>query len=192
MIGGSWAELLPSNSYQIQIPQGATQQVLVRITVPPSAPAGLADMATVQASSNFDPSVTAVVTDTVIARPTVGTRYVSLNGSDQDNNCTQTNTPCQTIGHAVGQASFNDEVRIAVGSAGGNAYNESSIPLNDTIHISGGWTSNYTTQQDPDQTVIDGGGSSLIFDIAPGAAIQPTISNLTIQGGNNAGPGGAI
>ncbi|MCA9971572.1 MAG: hypothetical protein KC425_15215, partial [Anaerolineales bacterium] len=185
--GSSWAELLPSNQFQIAIPAGQSRVVEVRVTVPPFAPAGLADTAQVEAVSQFDPTVSALVADTVVARPTVGTRYVAVNGNDANNNCTQSSTPCQSIARGVNQASFNDEVYIASGS-----YAESAIPLNDTIHLSGGWTSGYRVQEGPEKTLIDAAGSALIFDVAPGAAIRPSISNLTLQNGASGGPGGAI
>ncbi len=185
--GSNWAELLPSNSFAIDLAPGDSEAIQVRLEVPPTAPAGLADEARIQASSDFDPTILQVVTDTLVARPTVGTRYVSRDGNDSNNNCTQSTQPCRTVAHAVGQASFGDEVRIARG-----IYTESGIPLNDTLTLSGGWSTNFRTQGEPQDTIIDGGGTTLLFTIAPGSAVRPQFQNLTLQNGANAGPGGAV
>lgn len=184
---GTWAELLPSNNFQLTVPSGSSRLVRVRVTVPEFAPAGLSDVTQIRATSGYDTAVFATVTDNITARPTVGTRYVTTAGDDVNNNCTQITQPCLTIAHAIGQASFNDAVSIARGT-----YTESGIPLNDTIHLSGGWTTNFLAQGEPDLTVIDANGSTFIFNVAPGTAVRPTIANLTLQNGNNAGPGGAV
>ncbi|MEZ4646454.1 MAG: hypothetical protein R3E31_27660, partial [Chloroflexota bacterium] len=193
LITGEWAELLPSNNFALFVPQGESRLVRVRITVPPYAPAGLADVTQIRATSGYNTAVFATVIDNISAKPTIGTRYVRTGGTDTDNNCTQISTangspgPCATIAHAIGQASFNDDVHIAQGT-----YAEFGIPLNDTIHVSGGWTTNFSAQGNPAVTVIDAGTHSFIFDVAPGAAVRPTIANLTMQNGNNDGPGGAV
>ncbi len=183
----AWATLLPSNSFALDLAPGSVAAIQIRFAVPANAAAGLSEEVVIQASSDFDPGVFQVVTDTLIVRPTVGTRYVLHSGTDTDNNCTQSNTPCHTIGHAVGQASFGDEIRIA-----GGQYFESGIPVNDTLYLSGGWSSNFRTQGGPENTVVDGAGNTLLFNIAPGSAVRPQFSNMTLQNGANAGPGGAV
>jgi uncharacterized membrane protein len=183
--GSSWAELLPANT-SLDIGQSAL--VRVRVTVPPEAPAGLLDIARIQAVSEHDVTVTGMVTDTVVAKPTSGTRYVTTNGTDDNNNCTQIGKPCDTVNHAVRQASSGDQVQVATGT-----YNESNIPLNGTIYISGGWINGFKEQVGPDETIIDAAGrDTLIFDIAAGSAVKPSISNMTLRNGNNGGPGGAV
>lgn len=185
--GSQWGQLLPSNQFQMQIAAGASRLVLLRVTVPPFAPAGLADVAQIHVQSGFDTAVTALVTDTTIAEPTIGTRYVAVSGSDTNNNCTQLSTPCATIAQAIGQASFADEVYIGAGT-----YHESGLALNDTIYLEGGWSNGFLTQGEPGDTIINGGGVTRIFDIAPGAAVRPSLHNLTLLNGSSAGPGGAI
>lgn len=185
--GSQWTTLLPPNNVSVDLLPGSSAAIRARMEVPPTAPAGLSGVARIQASSNFNPAIAQVVTNTLIARPTVGTRYVSLSGSNVNNNCTQPATPCRTVAHAVGQASFGDEVRIAAG-----LYTESGIPINDAITLSGGWAGNFSNQGGPEGTRIDGGGVTLIFNVAPGSAVRPLFSNLTLQNGANAGPGGAV
>lgn len=185
-----WAELVPTNSYSTTVlAPGNGVEVLVVVTVPPNAPAGLANIATIQASSGFDPSVSALVSDTVTAKATIGTRYVAPGGNDLNNNCLVPETPCATIARGVGQASTGDEIRLAAG-----VYGEANININDLVLISGGWQSNFSVQGDPSDTEIDATGlNSRIFTIAAGSNIRPVISNLTLS---NAGTpaifGGAV
>lgn len=186
--GSSWATLLPSNNFSIELLPGRSAAVRVRMVVPPTAPAGLAGVARIQASSSFNPSIAQIVTNTLVARPTVGTRYVAQDGNDSNNNCTQITLPCRTIAHAVGQASFGDEVRIARG-----AYTANGVPVNDTVILSGGWAPGFLSQGEPHETRISGNNSGLIFNIAPGSAVRPVFSNLTLENGRNqVGPGGAV
>ena len=189
-----WAQLLPADPYTTTaLLPGSSTQVRVVVSVPQYAPAGLADIVVVTAASAFDPTVSASVEDTVTARATVGTRYVSPTGTDVDNNCTVPTTaggapgPCRTVGHAVGQASLGDEIRVAQG-----AYPESGIAINNSLRLSGGWSANFAEQSGPETTVIDAGGSARIFTVAPGPSVSPSLSNLTLTGGSAAGPGGAI
>src|SRR5690606_18633887 len=129
----------------IELASLASTQVEVRIEVPPFASAGFANTALIEATSTYSSAVSAVVTDTVTAKPTVGMRYVSPVGTDLNNNCTQINLPCRTIKRGISQASFEDEVRAASG-----IYAESNINVNDTISVTGGWTNNYTIQAGPE------------------------------------------
>lgn len=187
LVSGDWATLLPSSQFQLTVPSGASRFVQVLITVPPQAPAGLADVTQIRATSGYDAAVSDIVVDTITAKPTVGTRYVAASGDDENNNCTQLADPCRTIARGVNQASANDAVYIASGT-----YRESAIPLNDTIYISGGWTSSFRVQGDPDLTVVDAEGNGRLFTVAAGAAVRPTISNLTLRNGSVGGPGGAV
>ncbi len=182
-----WADLLPSDPVTIELASLASTNVEVRIEVPPFAAAGFANTALIEATSVYSPAVSAVVTDTVTAKPTVGTRYVSTAGTDLNNNCTQTSMPCQTVKRGISQASFEGEVRIAPG-----VYIESNINVNDTISVTGGWTNNYTTQLGPDATVIDANQANRIFIIAPGIGIAPYFGNMTLQNGFSGSVGGAI
>ncbi|MBK9049926.1 MAG: right-handed parallel beta-helix repeat-containing protein [Chloroflexi bacterium] len=181
-----WAELLPDDPFDVVLASGQITPVVVVVTVPPNAAAGFANTIIIRATSNYEPSVTAAVTDTVTAKPTVGTRYVSNAGFDLNNNCTQSLQPCLTVKQAVSQASFGDQIRIAPGT-----YAEADITVNDTMALSGGWTNNFTAQIiDPTLTVIDAAQLARVFTIAPGT--QPAFGNLTIQNGLSSVVGGGV
>ena len=188
----SWGEVVPADGFSLEIPSGSTRAVQVRITVAPNAAAGIRNLVKIQATSSFTNVVSAIVTDTITARATAGTRYVSPTpGPDtppeEENNCTQSATPCQSVEHAVGQASFGDAILIQAGT-----YEESTIALNDSLDISGGWTTDFATQRENTTTILDANGNSGgIFNIGSGSSIQPTISNLTLQNGS-ANSGGAV
>ncbi|MBK8988126.1 MAG: right-handed parallel beta-helix repeat-containing protein [Chloroflexi bacterium] len=193
-----WAELIPQDPLTVTLGAGARQPVRVRITIPPYAQAGIVNLIAVEAHSTFDPAISATLVNTITAKATVGTRYVSPTGTNLNNNCTQPVAnfaqdnpgPCQTISWAVGQASFNDEIHVAPG-----AYNEAEIFINDTIRLSGGWTAFNANGQgeepDPTLTVISASGTRLL-NIAAGSNIRPTIDTLTLQNGVSGGSGGAV
>ncbi len=183
----NWATLLPQNPLTVSLNAGVAQNVRVQIQIPPYAPQGLANVVRLEAVSNFDPDITATVVETITAKATTGTRFVKTTGTDQDNNCTQPNKPCLTVGHAIGQVAAGDEVRIAPG-----VYQESDIDINDTIHISGGWRSFADNGQgeEPDATltVIDANNTGQIFVVGAG---RSTVSDLTLSRGF-ASNGGAV
>jgi hypothetical protein len=182
-----WADLLPADPYTVELASLAITDVLVRVAVPPFASAGFGNSALIQATSAFSSAVSAVVTDTVTAKATVGTRYVGPAGTDLNNNCTQFDFPCLTVKRGVSQASFEDEVRVAPG-----IYFESNINVNDTISVSGGWVDDYTTQLGPDATIIDASQANRIFVVAPGAGIAPTFNNMTLQNGFSGSVSGTV
>ena len=183
---GSWANILPAGPFSLTLASGASTNVRVVVTVPDRAAAGLENVAVIEAASDFNPQILATVANTVTAKATIGTRYVATSGEDLNNNCTQSNDPCATIRHAVGQASQTDEILIRTGT-----YAEDEISINDTIHLSGGWKNNFREQDEPGTTIIVPNGSTRLFAVSA-ASIQPTISNLTIDGGNGGLRGGAI
>ncbi|MCL4870447.1 MAG: right-handed parallel beta-helix repeat-containing protein [Anaerolineae bacterium] len=181
-----WGELLPDDPFNVILASGQVTPVVLVVTVPEYAAAGFANTMIIRAHSNYAPSVSATVTDTVTAKPTVGTRYVSNAGFDFNNNCTQVATPCRTVKQAVTQASFGDEIHIAAGN-----YGEADITVNDTMHLSGGWTNDFTAQViDPALTMINGAQMARIFTIAGGT--QPTFFNLTMQNGLSSAAGGGV
>ena len=183
----NWGILLPTDPYIIGINKGASRIVQVQVTIPDFAPQGLENVMRFQASSEFDPSISATVVNTITAKATTGIRYVRFGGIDTDNNCTQSNNACGSVKHAVGQAASGDEVRIAPGT-----FSDSNINVNDTIHISGGWINFSDVGQgeepDPTKTIINAGGNGPVFVIGAG---KPTIGVLTMQNGRNAN-GGAV
>lgn len=181
-----WADLIPSNAFQVTLPPDGSIPVRVRVTVGDSAPAGLAHVFEIQATSGFIATVLDTVTDTVTAKATAGTRYVAVTGEDTSNNCLVSNNPCASVSHAVDQASFGDEIHIATGT-----YNESDINVNANLLFSGGWNGGFGSQQDnPNATIIDAGNVTRIFNVA--GSVQPVFDNLTLQNGQSSGPGGAI
>lgn len=181
-----WAELLPDDPFDVILASGQVTPVVVVVSVPEHAAAGFANTIIIRATSQYDPQVTATVTDTVTAKPTVGTRYVSNAGFDLNNNCTQLLQPCRTVGQALTQASFGDEIRVAAGT-----YAEANLNVNDTVYVSGGWSNDFTAQVlDPVVTIIDGAETGRIMNIAPG--VQPSFSYLTLRNGLNSAVGGAV
>ncbi len=188
--GPNWGQVIPTDPLIIPLGPGATQQIRVRVTVPAQAPAGFANVTEITAYSQFNPAIAATVVNTVTAKATVGTRYVATSGSDTNNNCTQSDIPCRTIGRAVGQAATGDTVRIA----SGNYLEPEEISVNDTILISGGWNTFADNGQadDPTLTVISGSGVRRIFTVAPGATVRPTFEMLTLRNGSSGTAGGAV
>ena len=181
----AWAELLPSNNFQLQLAPGQTEPVQIVIRVSDTAPAGLAHTFQIQATSLFSDTYYAIVSDTITAKATIGTRYVATTGTDTDNNCTVKESPCATVARGISQAVLGDAVHIATGQ-----YNEASLNLNNTIFIEGGWVGGFASQGDPDATIINGQQNGRIFNVAPG--VQPVINNLTLRNGRTSSPGGAI
>ncbi|MBK8432736.1 MAG: right-handed parallel beta-helix repeat-containing protein [Chloroflexi bacterium] len=187
-----WGELLrpdmspaAGNSFTMTLPAGGVSLAYVRVTVADFAPAGLVNNTIARAESMADPTVVfATVTDRVTAKATVGTRYVSTIGDDLNNNCRVPSLPCQTVGHAVGQASVGDEVRVGAGE-----YATAEIPVNATISLRGGWNSSFTAQLEA-PTILSAGGLDRIFNIS-GAATTPYLELLTLREGNRT-TGGAI
>lgn len=194
---GTWA-VSPANPIDIILASGQTKNVQVVINVPPTAASGLINNTVVKAISTFDPTVFAVVTDTVQAKATAGTRYVSTSNAaiDQDNNCTQKDTPCETLSHAVIQASEGDDIDMAVGSY----IEQNTINLNSTIYIKGGWRTDFSKQYTATYpisatayTTLDIAPTTRLFNVAPQSGLQPLISNLIIQdSGSTQTNGGAI
>jgi uncharacterized membrane protein len=182
-----WAQLLPDGPFSVTLPSAGAAEVQVEIEVPAYAAAGFANVMVISATSGLSPTISALVTDTITAKATVGARHAAIGGVDLNNNCTQRTHPCRTVTRAVSQASYEDAVLIA-----GGTYSETNINVNDTIFISGGWHANFLQQFGPDATIIDGAaGEERIFNVAAGTTMQPTISNLTLRNGGST-TGGAI
>ena len=83
-------------------------------------------------------------------------RYVSTQGSDIDNLCQFSSTPCRTVGRAMEVAPPGEVVHIAAGT-----YKESnaiSRSGNFTITLQGGWDNTFTTLNvTANRTVLSGG-----------------------------------
>jgi CSLREA domain-containing protein len=106
-------------------------------------------------------------------------RYVATttgsNTSPVNNNCTDSLFPCQTIYYATTQAKQGDVISIAAGT-----YTENSIPFGGFEIVGAGMN----------QTILDGGGISLVASVASGKTAS--VADLTIQHGNYSGDGGGI
>ncbi|HSH01397.1 MAG TPA: choice-of-anchor Q domain-containing protein [Anaerolineae bacterium] len=176
-----WADLLPTNAFDVELAAGESREILLRVEVSPWASAGLVNTMIIQASSEFSPSLQVIVSDTVTAKPTVGTRYVSVSGIDLNNNCTQSGRRCATLAHAVGQAAAGDEILLAPGTY----RTPNQIDLNATLFIAG-------QGNRPENTVIDMiSSTNRLLNIAPGATVKPGLSNLTVIGsGSDSSLGG--
>jgi hypothetical protein len=60
------------------------------------------------------------------------TRYVAPTGSDAANDCTNSASPCATVGHAVAQATAGDTLDIEAGT-----YLESGLLIEKNLHVVG-------------------------------------------------------
>jgi hypothetical protein len=96
-------------------------------------------------------------------------RFVATTGIDVGN-CSNSGSPCQTIGFAIGQSVAGDTIHVASGTYN----NEDNIPINQDLTIDGaGQTA----------TIVDAGGAANpVFFINTGTV---TISHLTIQNANS-------
>ncbi|MCB9098783.1 MAG: right-handed parallel beta-helix repeat-containing protein [Anaerolineales bacterium] len=186
-----WGTLIapPDDTTPITLASGSSASIIVRVAVAATAPGGLAEIVKVTATSqNFDASAT--VTDTTIANGTIGDRYVSLSGSNTNNNCTVKASPCRTINYAVGQAATGDAVRVAQGTY----VIPSGVTINEPVRLYGGYNAGFSSQSGvPADTQIDlqNTGRGLTINASPGP-FAITIDNLTIKNANSAGAGGGI
>jgi hypothetical protein len=99
------------------------------------------------------------------------TRLVSTVGSDAGN-CSL--AACKTVGYALNQAAIGDTISIAAGT-----YKEHDLQINKTLTIVGAGIGN---------TAINGNFAGRVFSCSATASI----SDLSIQYGNVAGPGGGL
>ena len=84
----------------------------------------------------------ALVLGSVASGVLAADRFVSTTGTDAANNCLSSPSPCLTVGHGLAQAASGDTVKIAGGS-----YQENvSVSTATTVILSGGWASDFGTQ----------------------------------------------
>ena len=93
------------------------------------------------------------------------TRYVASTGTDAQNDCLDSNNPCATIQHAIGQANAGDEIRVAQGT-----YTD--------LHVTGGMTA--VIQIDKPLTIR--GGYTTADWVTAYPLTQPTIIDPRTQG----------
>ncbi|MBN1180140.1 MAG: right-handed parallel beta-helix repeat-containing protein, partial [Anaerolineae bacterium] len=176
----------------VTLAPGEETTVVARTTVPNTAPARLADVMTIQATSGFSESFFDVVTDTTTVNPITGDRYVSTLGTNTNNNCTQPDHPCTTIGYAVNQAIWGDSVLVAQGT-----YNEVGIRIDSDIRLLGGYLYSGGAFSlpgggvNPAATVINVGNSGRGIFVERTAS-SPEISGFTVVNAYISGHGGAF
>jgi hypothetical protein len=97
------------------------------------------------------------------AAPGATTFYVNGSAGDNDFDCLSAGTACETIGEAIGKATWGDTIQIAAGVYYENLY------VQDLTLIGAG----------KDITIIDGGKVSRVMTVTLGA----TLSNLSLRNG---------
>jgi hypothetical protein len=120
-------------------------------------------------------------------------RYVSYEGSDTLNDCTNAGKPCRTVQHAIDESTDGD--RICVSSIAvktdPTVYSE-TITLNRSVYLDGKWESQCFTHNpcvfwpvDPceaDRVVLHAEGKGRVINIT--RFTEPTIDCFTITGGD--------
>ena len=187
-----WGQLItPTGS--ITLDHGETAPIVARVCVTDTAPANLTDITLIRATSSFSVGIFAVVTDTTIANPTTGDRFVATSGDNTDNNCTQQDHPCATIGYALNQAAWGDTIFVAQGT-----YDEADIYINQNVSLRGGYIFDGNGFSlpgggiDPATTVIDVQGSGRGLRVQVASAYHPVVEGFTIRNAAASGFGGAI
>lgn len=111
-----------------------------------------------------------------------GFRFVASSGSDENNACLSSSTPCRTVQHAIDQAVAFDEIRVA---SGFYTNNGTVVSLTKTLSLLGGWNDLFAVQ-DPASypTVLDAQGLASVVFIS--GSVTPTLDGFTITGGDAA------
>jgi len=113
----------------------------------------------IESSNNLD-----ITVDTTVENPPAP-RYVAPGGSDTTD-CSDPLNPCQTINHAIFQATGGDMVNIATGT-----YTE-NVTIDKDLTLQGGGAA---------ATIVDGNGSGSVFTVGDNASV--TLADLTITNG---------
>ncbi len=103
-----------------------------------------------------------------------GVRYVTTGGSNTDNNCLQSWTPCRTIQHAVDQALAGDEIRVAQGTYTSSADQVVDIARNVTL-VGGYDPADWSLDPASHATVVDGG------NIRRGITVDGTVTIIGLR-----------
>ena len=171
------------------LPPGGTRPVTVTVEVPPEAAAGDVEQARVIISFANEGKT---FSDTVSISHTTGTRYVAPTGFDERNNCTNEIAPCRTLQHAVGQASHQDEIRVAEGVYYGALNAAQVVEVNKSVILTGGYRADDYSQSDPsaNQTLLNGQGVRRVVLVSAG--VTPTIQGFHLVGGRVTGDGAGL
>lgn len=107
-------------------------------------------------------------------------------GSDTNNNCSISFSPCETIQRAINQATSGDEIRVATGD-----YSE-NITINKALTLKGGYTTTDWVAANPavNVTTIDAQGVDRVIHVTTAVAV--TISGFDITGGSRSDVAGGI
>lgn len=100
-------------------------------------------------------------------RPAWGDRYAAPGGSDAQNHCAHPDSPCQTVGYALGQANPGETVRVAGGSYVENVTIERSVTLEGGYSGPPDWTRDLGAYE----TVLDGSANPSIPGVWDGTLI---------------------
>ncbi len=183
-----WSELL-TPTQPIVLAQGESAEVVVRVEVPESAAVGIVEVVTITAPSTLFAGVEGVAVDRVTVNPTTGDRYVTVSGSDTNNNCTQTDKPCRTIAYALLQAAWGDEVLVAAGT-----YYGYELSINQLVSLRGGFKAGAWSASNPvaNPTIIDAQNRGRALKISLSSVFHPVVEGFTIRNGATSGVGGAV
>jgi uncharacterized repeat protein (TIGR01451 family) len=192
----------------IQLGPGATATLTVSVTIEGWAAGGLTDIVDVVAYWPGNPAIQASVANHTSISYTTGTRYVAVDGHDDEdpdignvktNNCTDpVHGPCRTIQHAIDQAWPGDEIWIGGGvysdvvtaTVGGEIV-EQVIYLDKSVTLRGGYYAGYWAQPPAPfthTTTLDGQDARRVIYVPAG--YTPTLQYLALTGGS-ADAGGA-
>lgn len=176
--------LIPTQTQVFTLGPYLSTTFAITVAIQPKAPGGLTETVVITANSALSSTLKAIVTDTFAVNYVPGTRYAAPNGDDTLNNCRVAGQPCATIAHAVGQATFIDEVHVAEGT-----YFEYDIALNKNIRLIGGYNASYTLW-DPRTyvSIIDAQQKGRVLYIFG----SPTVKGLTLRNGKASGSGGGV
>ena len=136
--------------------------------------------------------------DVAKAAPAPTIRYVLGDGSTDTTNCTEPDTPCQTIQYAMAKSCHGDIVRVASKYSPGTY--DGTVVISKSITLQGSWRATpgsspgfvweRITPCDPSRTIIDAGGTGRAISIT--GNITPTVDCFTITGGDATGLGGGL
>ncbi len=125
--------------------------------------------------------------------------YVTTGGADSGNDCLSTESPCQTIQHAVDQAEAGDEVRVAEGTYNGSTLRSDSqgytytqvVYIDKGLTLRGGYSTADWNSSDPqlNEAIIDALENGRGVTINETEAALVTFDGFTITGGDYTGLG---
>jgi parallel beta-helix repeat protein len=142
-----------------------------------------------------------------VAQASVGIRYVATTGNDTFNSCTNGNSPCRTVQHAVDVAKPGDAILVSTG-----VYTDMHVHpvppgypdppdsgtitqvvyISKTVTIAGGYNKQFTYPPNPAKypTTLSANSKTRGRVVVVVGAISPTLSGLRVTNGDAAGLGG--